>query len=102
MATINPTTSATTIGPKIIDIEQRSDAWYDFRRTHIGGSDSPIIMRTSFWDTPFSLYLLKTGQKVNKKDNRATDHGHANEGFARQWYQEETGNFVNPAVLEMT
>src|SRR5882672_9174399 len=100
MSTINPNATK-IVPPTVIDLKQRSDAWFAYRLEHIGSSETPIILYQSFWDTPFSLFLKKTGQKNGNKDNRATDHGHANEGFAREWYTQETGNFVTPAVLEM-
>lgn len=89
------------VAPAMIDLKQRSEEWHAFRLMHLGSSETPIILRTSFWESPFGLFLLKTGQKKPKKENAATNHGHEEEPWALDWYTNETGNFASPAVLEM-
>ena len=88
--------------PDKIELEPNTDAWLKFRHGVIGASDAPVIMRTSPFQDPFSLFLLKTGQKNDKKANAQQQHGHDNEPLARDAYTAQTGNFCAPAMLRMT
>jgi predicted phage-related endonuclease len=46
---------------KIIELEQNTSEWLEYRSSHIGGSDAPIICDLSPWKTMEQLYLEKTG-----------------------------------------
>ena len=52
---------------KIIELEQRSPAWHEFRLNHIGGSEAAIIMGTSSWGNKYDLWLEKLGLKEPSK-----------------------------------
>ncbi len=85
-----------------IDIAANTPEWLALRKLSIGASDAPVIMRTSPFQDPFSLFLLKTGQKDDKKANAQQQHGHDTEATARDAYTAQTGNFAAPAMLRMT
>lgn len=67
-----------------LDLEQNSPEWEQFRRTHIGASDSPIICGVSPFNTAYKLWREKViGEKG--PSNRAMEEGHALESYARKW-----------------
>lgn len=67
-----------------LDLEQNSHEWEQFRRTHIGASDSPIICGVSPFKTPYKLWREKAlGDK--EPSTQAMEEGHALEGYAREW-----------------
>lgn len=100
MSQVNPATVSAP--PEIVRLKQGSEEWHEFRKTHIGASEVPIILRKSRWSNPYALYLEKIGQKKRKQENDATSHGHENEPKARELYELQTGFFGAPAVLCMT
>lgn len=58
-----------------IEISQRSDAWNSFRQTHIGASETAIILGESPFMSAYDLYLIKTKQKEPQKTNYAMQVG---------------------------
>jgi len=80
-------------------MEQRSPEWLEFRKTHIGASDAPIIMRESPWKTPMDLWEEKLGMKETKF-NKAMQHGVDNEDFARADFCKAMMVEVEPAVIK--
>lgn len=52
--------------------------------THIGGSETPAIMGLSRWQSPYGIYLKKTGNIEQSKDNFVFDRGHACEWFVAE------------------
>jgi putative phage-type endonuclease len=83
---------------KIIDLEQNTPEWSAFRRTHIGASESPIIMGVSPWCTPYALWLRKVGLAPELEQNDAMRRGHALEEEARQHFIDLTLTPVCPLV----
>jgi putative phage-type endonuclease len=53
---------------EIIDIEQRTPAWIQFRLRHIGASDASAIMGVSPWKSALQLWLEKTNLDVSGKN----------------------------------
>ena len=45
----------------VIELPYGSEEWYEFRKTHIGGSDAAAILGLSPWKTISALYDEKTG-----------------------------------------
>jgi len=80
-------------------LEQRSPEWIEFRKTHVGASDAPIIMRESPWKTPIDLWEEKLGMKETKF-NKAMQHGIDNEDFARADFMKAMMVEVEPAVIQ--
>lgn len=70
-----------------LELEQNSPEWEQYRRTHIGASDSPIICGVSPFKSPYKLWREKV---IGEKDpsTPAMDEGHNLEGYARSWAEE--------------
>lgn len=50
------------------DLPQKSDAWHDFRRQHIGASEVPKIMGEIYYKfgTSYDVFLLKMGKEPDE------------------------------------
>ena len=76
--------------PIIIKPKDR-DAWLKAREDGIGASEVAGVVGLSPWQTPFSLFLLKTGQVPPVEENEAMHLGHLMEGVVVQLWEEKTG-----------
>lgn len=56
--------------------EQGSSDWLEFRKTHIGASDLPIILGLSRWSSPLDLWRTKLGFVESKQSGFAASFGH--------------------------
>lgn len=75
---------------KILDIQQNTPEWEELRRSKIGASDCPIIMKKSPFKKPFTLWEEKVlGKKGHT--SRAMQHGHDTEDEARRYISELHG-----------
>ena len=72
---------------KIIDLQQNTPEWLEFRRSHIGASDAPIILGVSPFKTPYQLYLDKV-EGIEQHQNQAMKRGHDLEPEARAAFEE--------------
>lgn len=81
----------------IVNLKQGSAEWLEWRRSHIGASDVPVIMGTSEFMKPHELWLLKTGRKEPFKGNFATERGQRAEPHIRALYREL---YLNGAEVE--
>lgn len=84
---------------KIIQLTQGSQAWLDYRRTMRNASETAAVLGVSPWCTPYQLWLLKTGRAENPT-NVAMQRGTDLEPAARLAYEAETGNIMQPLVLQ--
>lgn len=82
-----------------MDLEQGSDEWLEFRRTHLGASDTPIILGISPYYTPRQLWAQKQGFE-SVKTNFAMDQGHKHEEIARELFNKQYSMDVKPAVVK--
>ncbi len=80
-----------------IEIIKHSDdaSWLALRAQGIGSSEVGTILGVNKWQTPYSLWLQKTGQAPATKTNIAMRVGHELESFVAQLYEEQTGNVVD-------
>lgn len=85
---------------KIIELIQGSEKWLEFRKTKIMASDIPIILGISPYNTPYGLWLEKTGRKGPKKATQAMTYGLAKEDAGRQIAAAELGVVFKPQVVE--
>ena len=83
---------------KIIEIEQNTDAWLEFRKNRIGASDAPIIMRDSPWVTPMQLWERKLGFAAEQIENAAMAEGKYLEAIARDTFEQVVGYPFPPRV----
>ncbi len=84
---------------EIVDLEQGSLKWHQFRSNHIGGSDAPIIMGLSPWNKEIDLWRLKMGFKDPNITTDRMKRGQDLEPVVREWYEKETGVEFVPIVM---
>lgn len=83
----------------IIQLAQGSQEWLDYRRTMRNASESAAVLGKSPWMTPYQLWLLKTGRTVTQV-TPAMEHGIAMEPAARAAYEAQSGQIMQPLVLQ--
>ncbi len=83
----------------IVELEQGTCEWLDWRNGGLGASDAPAIMGESPWKKPDKLLQEKL---IDRRcpPNAAMARGTALEPVARKRYQEMTGHSVAPACLQ--
>ena len=88
---------------EIVDLEQGSLEWLEFRRSRIGGSDAPTIMGLSPWPNSSPLQLYEEKMHGKKKDeNFAMRRGKDLEPVARDLFCSVENIKVTPKVFVST
>lgn len=82
----------------IIELEQGSGLWLDWRRTKRMASESPVVTRRSPYQSWTGLRDIKRG--ASTQQTAAMAHGHAYEHEARMWAAAETGHLFEPVCVE--
>lgn len=82
---------------EIIDLKQNSQEWLDFRRNHVGASDTPILLGVSPWKTPRELYDEKLGLS-SSQDNDCMRFGREKEANIRDRFNLNEGYQMIPIV----
>lgn len=70
------------------------DAWLEWRRGGVGGSDVAGILGISPWSSPFSIWLDKLGLLPDEPENEAMSAGRWLEAAIGPWFTHETGLVV--------
>jgi putative phage-type endonuclease len=83
----------------VLQLEQGTQEWLDWRKTIIGGSDAPVIMGFNQWSTQYNLWEDKLGLSKPKVDNFAMSRGRELEPVARDVFERETLTCVSPQVV---
>lgn len=83
----------------VLKLVQGSQEWLDYRRTMRNASETPAVLGISPWVTPYQLWLIKTGRSTQVV-TPAMAHGTSTEPQARAAYEAETGNIMNPLVMQ--
>lgn len=78
---------------------QGSPEWHAYRKEMRNASESPAVLGISPWVTPYGLWLVKTGRST-QATTEAMAHGTKLEPQARAAYEEQTGEIMNPLVLQ--
>jgi putative phage-type endonuclease len=79
---------------------QRSPAWFNWRRAHLGASDAAAILGLSPWKTALDLYNEKVNpQETLTSSNFAMRRGVELEPLALAKFEAETGYLMTPRVL---
>ena len=81
------------------ELIQGTPEWLELRRTHIGASDAPIIMRVSPWTTPRQLFERKLCIVPEQKTNAAMLRGQESEPYNRKAFEDWIGAEFKPCVL---
>lgn len=84
---------------KIIDLEQGSEEWLDWRHSGIGASDASTVMGDNRFQSPDQLLHQKIN-KINVEPNEKMRLGTELEPEARDLYIKETGINVKPLCLQ--
>jgi putative phage-type endonuclease len=71
----------------IIPHDQGTQEWQEWRKTGLGGSDAPVIMGVSPWNTPYKLWAERCGLLAPRRSNSAMDRGNALEPKIRAQYE---------------
>lgn len=86
---------------KIVSVRQNGKEWREWRGRGLGASDAPAIMGESPWQTPFELWLDKTGIRsrppVNEFALAAMQRGTKLEPQARAIFEKKMGKLF-PAL----
>jgi len=82
----------------ILRLEQGSTEWLAHREKYRNASETPIVMGVSPWQTPYQLWLEKTG-RAEPKVTFPMQRGKELEHTARAAYEALTGNVMQPLVL---
>ena len=85
----------------VMDIEQGTEEWHEWRHQGIGASDAPTVMGENRWKSRQQL-LYEKRKRIREPTNEAMRRGAALEPEARSRYQQVTGTTVRPACLQST
>src|ERR1035438_10465902 len=83
----------------ILKLVQGTKEWHDHRARSRNASETPAVLGVSPWQTPYGLWLLRTGRKVQDV-TPAMQHGTQMEPAARAAYEKLTGQVMEPLVLQ--
>ena len=83
----------------VLKLVQGSAEWHAHRQTMRNASETAAVLGISPWVTPYELWLIKTGRKVQAV-NAAMLNGTALEPAARAAYELQTGNVMQPLVMQ--
>lgn len=84
----------------VIDLEQNTPEWLEFRKGKIGASDCPIIMGVSPYCTPHMLWMRKLGLAQEQEENEAMREGKRLEPIALELFNESYGSKMKPTVYQ--
>jgi len=84
----------------IINLQQGTKEWLEWRSQGIGASDAPTIMGENPWKSAAYLLQEKCGGTNTNFKNRDMERGIALEPEARKSYETKVGIRVNPACLQ--
>ena len=84
---------------KIIEMEQNTPAWLEWRKGKIGASDAPKIYG-SYFSTPLELWERKLGLSPEQEENFAMSRGKALEHEARSAFMQLKNIGMTPEIVE--
>lgn len=85
---------------RVVELEQNSKEWADFRRYRIGASDAPVIMNKSPYKTAFLLWCeFLDISTYEPGSNLVTERGHRWEPVMRARQELATGLDFPPVVM---
>ena len=82
----------------LYNLVQGTVEWHAHRKQYFNASETPAVMGVSPWQTPYELWLVKTGRKVTES-NLAMQHGTALEPAARAAFEATTGLIMQPQLV---
>lgn len=85
---------------KVVNLEQGSELWADWRYLGLGGSDAPVVAGHSPFKTAYVLWLERTGRRPPPPLNPAMRRGHQLEPKGRAMYERMSGVLFMPVCVE--
>jgi len=82
----------------ILKLVQGSPEWHAHRAEHRNASESAAVMGLSPWQTPYQLWMIRTG-RLEQAVTVAMQHGTTLEPRARAAYEARMGVVMQPLVL---
>jgi putative phage-type endonuclease len=82
----------------ILKLVQGTPEWHEHRAKSRNASETPTVLGVSPWQTPYQLWLLKTG-RAEQKVTPPMRRGSELEPAARAAYELQTGHIMEPLVL---
>lgn len=86
--------------PKIIDLEQGSEAWLSLRKNKITATDTAKVMGFNPWCSPYALWEEKLGWRETQALNDNMREGNILEEKARNCINQKLDLDFKPIVLE--
>jgi len=83
----------------VLDLEQGTEEWLDWRHSGIGASDASTVMGDNRFQSPSEL-LYEKRNKINTEPNEKMRLGMSLEPEARDLYIQKTGMLVEPLCLQ--
>jgi len=84
----------------IVQLEQGSEAWIEWRKTKRTASETPVVMGLSPYQKPPALARVKRGL-ATVFQNSAMSRGIQYEPEARAWFESHMGMIGKPVVAEL-
>lgn len=87
---------------EIINLEQGSDEWKDWRNLGVTATDSTVLLGVSPYKTRWRLWAEKTGfcEPVDLSKNPLVRKGHEQEDLARQAAERDMNDLLIPACVQ--
>ena len=82
----------------VLKLVQGTPEWHQHRAQSRNASETPAVLGVSPWQTPYELWLIRTGRKVQAV-TPAMQRGTELEPAARAAYEKLTGRVMEPLVL---
>jgi putative phage-type endonuclease len=86
-------------GKEILPYDCPREMWLERRRQGIGASEIAAVMGLSPYETPLSVWLVKSGRATGFQGNKRSEWGAWKEDLICRWFAEETGKAIRPAGL---
>lgn len=83
--------------PFTVEVLDGEKAWLKARTGGVGGSEASALWGVSIYDSPYSLYMKKTGEapEPDQEETEWTELGHVLEDPIAQLYAKRTGHVVH-------
>lgn len=83
---------------ELYKLVQGTPEWHEHRAKYRNASETAAVIGVSPWQTPYELWLVKTGRKVTI-ETEVMRHGTATEPAARAAFEQESGLIMQPLVM---
>ena len=84
---------------EVVELDQDTEQWLEWRHTGIGGSDASTIMGKNRFKSPAQL-LYEKKNHIDEPANEAMAEGKRLEPHARTDYVNKTNNDVHPICIQ--